>query len=78
MQTTNTIAQPVTQTSNYTAIPPVMAAMKAGNDHLPKNELPVDELGTIQSNARNIPQVTLYNAHGLLTKSQPNSLLGYA
>lgn len=47
-------------------------------DQLPKDALPVDTQGTIQENAHLMPPVTLYNAHGILTKSNPNSLVAYA
>jgi hypothetical protein len=77
MQPTN-IDQPVTQTSSYFAVQPILAAMKANNDKTPDNSLPIDTQGTIQSNAPNIAPVTLYNAHGVLTKTNPNSLIGYA
>lgn len=69
-----------TSTTNYLALKPIMAAMKSGNDHLPKNTLPIDTNGTIQQNAeeKKLPKVTLYNAHGILKKTDPNSLIGYA
>lgn len=77
MQVTN-ISEPVTQTTDYLQITPVMEAMRSNNDQRPSNSLPKDTQGTIQENAHNIPPVTLYNSHGLLKKTNPNSLLGYA
>lgn len=74
---TNTI-EPVKQTNNYTQITPVMEAMRTNNDRRPSNSLPIDTQGTIQQNAEDVAPVTLYNAHGILTKTNPNSLLGYA
>lgn len=75
---TQTVAQPVTQASNYVAIAPLMAAMHAQVDQEPKNALPQDTNGTIQSHAHSVPSVTLYNAHGLLTKTNANTLIAYA
>jgi len=72
------LTQPVTKVTNYLEIAPVMNAMKTANDKMPKNSLPQDVMGTIQENAHNIPPVTLYNSHGILTKTEPNTLLGYA
>jgi len=72
------ITAPVKQTSSYIQIAPVMEAMRTNNDRRPANSFPVDTQGTIQQNAHAVPPVTLYNAHGILNKTNPNSLLGYA
>ena len=77
MQTT-TIAEPVKQTTDYLQVTPVMEAMRSSNDKRPSNSLPEDTQGTIQENAHNFPPVTLYNSHGILKKTDSNSLLGYA
>ena len=77
MQTTN-ITEPVKQTTDYLQITPVMEAMRTANDKRPSNSLPTETNGTIQENAHNFPPVTLYNSHGILKKTNPNSLLGYA
>ena len=77
MQAT-TIAEPVKQTSDYLQVTPVMEAMRSANDQRPSNSLPTQTEGTIQENAHNFPPVSLYNSHGLLKKTNPNSLLGYA
>lgn len=70
--------QTVTSVNQYETLQPLIASMKASNDHLPKNTLPVDIHGTIQENAHSLPAVTLYNAHGILEKTHPNSLIAYA
>jgi len=70
--------QSISSVNQYETLQPLMAAMKSQTDHLPKNDLPVDTMGTIQENAHNMPAVTLYNAHGILSKTSPNSLIGYA
>jgi len=70
--------QQVKQVSDYLQIQPLMAAMKNSNDNLPKNSLPSENLGTAISNAHLLPPVTLYNSHGILKKTNPNSLIGYA
>jgi len=57
-----------------------MQSMKTLNDQLPKNSLPVDSMGTIQSRAEQIahPQLSIYNAHGIVTPNSPNTLLVHA
>jgi len=75
---TTTTIKPTKQTSSYIELAPVMESIRTNNDKRPKNSLPEDTQGTIQSNANNIPPVTLYNAHGILSKTNPNSLIGYA
>jgi hypothetical protein len=72
------LTEPVKQTANYIQIAPIMEAMKSNNDKLPKNSLPSNTQGTIQENTHNIPSVTLYNAHGILSKTGSNTLFGYA
>lgn len=70
--------EPTKTVASYIELAPIIEAMRTNNDRRPKNALPIDTEGTIQSNANPIPEVTLYNAHGLLTKTKPNTLLGIA
>jgi hypothetical protein len=77
MQTTN-LTEPVKQTASYLQLAPILEAIRANNDRRPSNSLPIDTQGTSQQNAEAVPPVTLYNAHGVLSKTNPNSLLGYA
>jgi hypothetical protein len=70
--------QSVTSISSYQTLQPLIAAMKTQTDKLPKTSLPTETEGTIQENTRSLPQVTLYNAHGILDSKSPNTLLGYA
>lgn len=70
--------EPVTKTSNYLELQPLMSSLKSSTDKLPKNSLPQDILGSIQENAHLLPPVTLYNSHGILSKTNPNSLVAYA
>lgn len=74
------LTTPVTQISDSIAIQPLIAAMQSSNDKLPSNSLPVDVHGTIQENAEKaaVPEVTLYNAHGIVNRNKPNSLIAYA
>ena len=67
------------QVSNAIAIQPLLESMKAGNDQLPQNSFPIDNLQSIQQNAdqQAIADVTLYNAHGILIKTKPNTLIAY-
>lgn len=67
--------EPTTPTIQVT---PLLATMLAHNDQRPKTSLPTETEGTIQENAKPMPEVTLYNSHGILTKSKPNSLIAYA
>ena len=71
--------QSVSSINRHETVQPLLAAMRSLNDHLPKNELPVDDLGTIQQNAETTakPKLTIYNAHGIINKENPNSLLAY-
>jgi hypothetical protein len=72
VQTTNSV-------SNYIELQPILRSMSTNNDKRPKNSLPTDTHGTVQSNNDNaLPQITLYNAHGILKNPNPNSLIGYA
>ena len=65
--------------SNYLQVTPIMQSMLANNDQKPKNSLPIDTNGTIQSNNDDLfIEVTLYNAHGILKNTKPNTLLGLA
>jgi hypothetical protein len=71
--------EPVKAVSSYIELAPIIAAMRAGNDKRPRNSLPVNTEGTVQSNNDKVyADVTLYNAHGVLNKTKPNSLLGTA
>jgi hypothetical protein len=71
--------QPVKQTAEYLQLAPIMEAIRANNDKRPSNSLPVNTNGTIQqNNGESIPPVTLYNAHGIVRKENPNSLVAYA
>jgi hypothetical protein len=63
--------------NSYTDIVPAVKAITDSLDNLPKNSLPVNTLGTIQSNAKNIPEVTLYNSLGEKLKPA-NKLIGRA
>ena len=71
---------PVIQVSDSIAIQPLLAAMQTNNDRLPSNSLPVNTEGTIQENAEKAatPEVTLYNAHGVVYRNKPNALIAYA
>lgn len=67
------------QVSNYVQIQPIMAAMKAGSDHLPKSGSPLaTEGGIIENELHSAKESTLYNSHGIVTPNKPNSLIAYA
>ena len=71
--------QTVNSVSNYIQLTPILESMAKNNDKRPNNTLPIDTNGTPQSNNDNLlPEITLYNAHGILKKTNPNSLIGIA
>jgi len=57
------------QISNYTALQPLVAAIVNINDSLPKTSLPTEVPGSLQSNTKPIPAVTLYTEYGTIAKS---------
>ena len=59
-------------------VTPLLQSMLARNDQRPKTGLPTETEGTVIENAQLLPEVTLYNAHGILTKRSPNTLVAYA
>lgn len=58
-------------------VTPLLAAMQANNNKLPHNSLPTDVMGTVQSNAHSVPEVTLYNSLGVVVR-RSNQLIGLA
>lgn len=72
------IAITTPQVSNYMGIQPLIAAATVAADDLPKTSLPTEVPGTVQENTHNIPQVVIYNVHGILNTKNPNSLIAYA
>jgi hypothetical protein len=75
----NQPVQSVKQTAEYLQLTPILEAIRTNNDKRPSNSLPVNTNGTVQqNNASLLPPVSLYNAHGIVRKENPNSLLGYA
>jgi hypothetical protein len=77
MQTTNLTPVPqTTQVANHSAIQPILGAMKANNDKLPKTGLPTEDPGTIQENTHLISTpVTIYTEHGKIAQG-PGNLIG--
>lgn len=70
---------PTSQVSSYVQIQPIMAAMKTGNDKLPKFNTPISVEGTVIENKLHaVKESTLYNSHGIVTPNKPNSLVAYA
>jgi len=70
--------EPATKTSNYLELQPLMSSLKSSTDKLPKNSLPENTLGSIQENTHLLPPITLYNSHGILSKTNANSLIAYS
>jgi hypothetical protein len=77
MQATNLTPTPqTTQVANHSAIQPIIGAMKATNDKLPKTGLPTEDPGSIQSNIQLISTpVTIYTQHGRIAQG-PGNLIG--
>ena len=74
MQATNLTPVPqTTQVANHSAIQPIIGAMKATNDRLPKTGLPTEDPGSIQENTHLISTpVTIYTEHGTIAKRSGN------
>jgi hypothetical protein len=71
--------EPVNQAANTSyQITPLFEAMLQDTDRRPKNSLPLNTEGSMIQEAHLLPPVTLYNSHGLLVKSNPNSLIAFA
>jgi hypothetical protein len=77
MQATNLTPVPTTsQVANHSAIRPIISAMKASNDKLPKTGLPTEAPGTIQENTNLISTpVTIYTEHGKIARG-PGNVIG--
>lgn len=77
MQATNlTPILPTSQVANHSAIQPIITAMKANNDKLPKTGLPTETPGTFQSNVQLISTpVTIYTEHGKIARG-PGNVIG--
>ena len=77
MQATNLTPVPqTTQVANHSAIQPILGAIKANNDKLPKTGLPIESFGTVQENTHLISTpVTIYTEHGTIAK-QGGTLIG--
>lgn len=61
----------ITSTNTNTILRILLQSM----DKLPKNSFPKDSNGSIQESFGTIPQPTIYNAHGIVTPNNPNTLL---
>lgn len=71
--------QTVNSVSDSIQLAALLQSMTANNDKKPNNALPIDTNGTPQSNNDNLlPEITLYNAHGILKNTNPNTLIGIA
>ena len=68
----------ITPTTPSILLTPLLSTMLLHNDQTPKTDNPAAALGTVQENTHLLPPVTLYNAHGILNKTTPNSLIAYA
>jgi hypothetical protein len=70
----------VKQVSSYVQLKPLVRAVVESNDSLPKTSLPTEVPGSVQSQARLLPPVTLYTEHGRIAKKspEPGNLIGYA
>ena len=53
----------------------ILQALMQSMDHMPKSSLPIETNGTVQQNFGNVPTPTLYNAHGIVTPQNPNTLI---
>jgi hypothetical protein len=69
----------VRQVASYMQLKPLVRAVVESNDSLPKTSLPLEIPGSVQSQAKLLPPVTLYTQHGKIAKStEPGNLIAYA
>lgn len=70
----------VHQVSSYVQLQPLVQAIIETNDGLPKTSLPTEVPGSVQSQTRLLPPVTLYTQHGKLVQKspEPGNLIAHA
>lgn len=70
----------VYQVAQHSAIRPLVRAVVESFDRMPKTSLPTEIPGSVQSQARLLPPVTLYTEHGRLVRrsADPGNLIAYA
>jgi hypothetical protein len=70
----------VRQVASYVQLKPLVRAVVESNDSLPKTSLPTEVPGSVQSQAKLLPPVTLYTEHGKIAKNspEPGNLIAYA
>ena len=68
------------QVAQHSAIRPLIRAVTESFDRMPKTSLPTEIPGSVQSQARLLPPVTLYTEHGRLVRrsAEPGNLIAYA
>lgn len=54
---------------------PILETLKAANTVIDKPTNPVDSYGTVQENFGSSTPTTIYNAHGIVTPENPNTLI---
>lgn len=69
----------VHQLAAYNPTTPLIRSIVQTNDKLPKTSLPTEIPGSVQSQTRLLPPVTIYTQHGKIAKStEPGNLIAYA
>lgn len=69
----------VRQVAQHSVIRPLARAVVESFDRLPKTSLPTEIPGSVQSQTRLLPPVTIYTQHGRIAKStEPGNLIAYA
>lgn len=69
----------VRQVASYMQLKPLVRAVVETNDNLPKTSLPTEVPGSVQSQTRLLPPVTIYTQHGKIAKNnEPGNLIAYA
>lgn len=54
---------------------PILETLKSANTVIDKPTNPIDSYGTIQENFGSPTPTTIYNAHGIITPENPNTLI---
>jgi hypothetical protein len=61
-----------------TNLTPILQALTQSMEMTPIKTNPLNTYGSVQQNFSHIDAGTLYNAHGIVSPSTPNTLIAYA
>jgi hypothetical protein len=67
----------VASITNTPIIQPILQTLLQYMGKIPKTGFPTETFGTVQQTFGTIKSPTIYNAHGIVTPNNPNSLIAY-